>query len=67
MKTSKIQLTQEQIELLLEIISSAELEASASVQKRHVMFLPDLFKSLSNYQNDIASLKDVFKIALKEL
>ena len=67
MKVSKVTLTQEQIELLVEIISSAEIEASASAQKRHVLFLPDLFKTLTDHQKDLASLKNLFKIALKEL
>jgi len=62
----KINLTNEQLELLVEILSGAEIEANASCQMRHVLFLPDLFKKLSDYQLSIASLKEAFKIILND-
>lgn len=64
MKT--LQLTKEQIELLVEVLSAAELEASAASQKRYVVFLPDLFKTLTTYQKDLASLKETIKMSLIE-
>jgi len=63
MKT--ITLTNEQIELLIEVLSSAQIEANFASQKRHVAFLPDLFKTLTDYQKDLASLKEALTIVLK--
>lgn len=64
MKTVK--LTKEQIELLVEVLASAKIEADFASKKRHVLFLPDLFKTLTDYEKDLASLLDVFKIAQKQ-
>ena len=67
MKTTKtIKLTQDQLELLIEVLSSAKIEANFASQKKHVMFLPDLFKNLNDYEKDLTSLQETFKIALKE-
>jgi len=63
MKT--IKLTNEQIELLIEVLSSAQIETNFASQKRHVVFLPDLFKTLTDYQKDLASLKEALTIVLK--
>lgn len=64
--TKTIKLTQEQLELLIEILASAKIEANFASQKTHVMFLPDLFKNLNSYEKDIASLEEIFKIALNK-
>jgi hypothetical protein len=64
--TKAVKLTQEQLELLVETLASAKIEANFASQKKHVMFLPDLFKTLNEYEKDLASLLEIFKIALKE-
>ena len=66
MNTKTIKLTKEQLELLIEVIASAKIEANFASRKKHVMFLPDLFKTLNEYEKDIASLEEVFKIALNK-
>lgn len=63
MKTLK--LTEEQCELLLEVLASAEIEANFASKKKHVLFLPDLFKTLSDHQKDLASLKEAVKMVLE--
>lgn len=65
-KNKLLSLSKEQIELLVEILSSAEIEAKHSTRKRHVVFLPDLFRTLTEYQKDIALLKETCKLALNE-
>lgn len=60
--TKTVKLTVEQIELLIEILSNAQIETNFASQKRHVLFLPDLFKTLTDYKKDLASLQEVFKI-----
>ena len=62
-QTKQISLTLEQIELVTEVLASASIEADFASQKRHVMFLPELFKTLTDYKKDLASLQEVFKIA----
>lgn len=67
MKTTKpINLTQGQIELIIETLAAAQVETDFASQKKHVMFLPDLFKTFSEHKKDLASLEEVFKIALRE-
>ena len=66
MKKKTLKLTIEQLELLLEITNSAKIEANFASQKKHVIFLPDLFKSLNEHERDLTSLQEVLKIALKE-
>lgn len=67
MKTTKtVNLTVEQIELIIETLSAAQIETNFASQKRHVMYLPDLLKTFSEHKKDLASLEEVFKIALKE-
>ena len=67
MKTTKIiKLNADQAELLLEIVASAKIEANFASQKRHVMFLPDLFKKQSEYEKELASLQELLKISLEE-
>ena len=64
--TKPINLTQEQIELIIETLAAAQVEVDFASQKKHVMFLPDLFKTFSEHKKDLASLERVFKIALRE-
>lgn len=64
-QTKTIKLTVEQIELLIEVLNTAQIEKDFASQKRHVLFLPDLFKTLKNYKDDLASLKDLFILSLK--
>lgn len=64
--TKPINLTQEQIELIIETLAAAQVEVDFASQKKHVMFLPDLFKTFSEHKKDLASLEEVFKIALRE-
>ena len=64
--TKTIKLTKEQIELLIEVLACAKIEANFASQKKHVMFLPDLFKYLNDHEKDLTSLQETFKIALKE-
>ena len=66
LQMKKLKLTKEQIELLIEILSSAEIEATYASQKRHVVFLPDLFKTLTDYQKDIATLRETLILSLNE-
>ena len=61
-----VSLTNEQLELLVETLASAQIEADFASQKRHVLFLPDLFKTLTDHKKDLASLEKIFRIALNE-
>ena len=53
MKTTKtVNLTVEQIELIIETLSAAQIETNFASQKRHVMYLPDLFKTFSEHKKE---------------
>ena len=63
MKT--IKLTETQLELLVEVLASAKLEVNFASRKRHVMFLPDLFRTLTEHEKDLDSLLETCKMSLK--
>ena len=61
-----IELSPDQLKTLVDVLHSAEFEADAAAQKRHVTFLPNLFNKLTSQKNELAKIREYFKIRLNE-
>lgn len=66
MYKTNIELTADQLKTLIDVLHSAEFEADAASQKRHVTFIPNLFSKLMSHKNELAKIREYFKIKLNE-
>jgi hypothetical protein len=62
-----ISLTPDEVKILINILASAEIEADAAAQKRHVTFLPNLFTMLNSHKNELAKIKKYLIFELNNL